>query len=1180
MAKNDAKQKKKSNPRLKIRRKFNLRKLLNLERIITVKNERDPENKSKKQSEYKELSLSNNIAGYINSLDQKNVREYTKKEEKLTPKLYRNKEILISHIEKFLEKEKPKVSLLEEHFNRTIPNPLISSIKFRDIKRDIGNFLAGVSYTNSDSDLLKEMISIRETELNLHKREEIGETYLYYVLSGGRSVNFRKISNLINKIPNKTNILGGGGLRTKKYFEDDIGFESFSKIVDLVLDINPTTDAEFNYTANLIKEIYNNYRFNVLQNKGFPKENKVNCNDLILFPKETFEKAFLRDFNILPTLNGVYKELFSESTYNLRAIEYSSKKLNTKLLKIPKEKRKSSLELFVETNKVRKIPFLEGIGNFLDEITNSPELLDSYKKAFERIKKINRIRFTRKLNPWEIYKKTKLEYAKLDPKKISDRDEIREAIIEKLPPNLIPLLIQSSYEGKLHTISKESLIGILNTIENTKLALNYKLGDNGDTSEIEFFHDNILDQIKSMKKYGEEKIFEIDDKLAQLSTEEIRNKFNTKLFSKSVYGSLREQVYSKLRVLNKNEELLIREKENYIIQFLDYLKNNLVISGNQANEIINLFFIKSSQLINNLKNSSQNIGLNYGKWFNHILDKRSLNDLTESIKFESLEHITSKTNIAKSTYHLKDSEGVLVKFASLIGKVPYSLYRTKGLEFNISFPNPRPEKLFLPEFINCLKNPKENKLIYKMFASLQAAFSRYKFFEQKENQDKTDNDLFNDFSNPDYAQNLWALINYARAKEKISDDFRGLTKEINITNLKIENLYKEALNIGEADCQGVLSGLEQVLVFEIKPKNEIMNYVQNKLVQHLKGISTKTNQDVMHLVRQFYDIINKKYKIPPKIKEQTKKIISLNPRDHIQTKTGALYLNEDIHFFKDIDSEESRLIVKHTRDIKNDRIEKIRTSNYKEINEMTRLLESIKPQRVTTEKRVDDGEIDEGAYNDMMLELKSGHSPDTNVFTNRRINEREVSVLLTINQSNKLGKWLDDKTRIIDYVRPAAIYLSEAAKILEDNFAVLGYTSQGRDEVFVNVFKSFNDIPSKELDYKLGLLAPLYSSRTGIAYRYFASVLGEQPSKRKIHFDIITELANDEKYSGEKAILDTKLGALAERSKGIELFGICLDKNAKIRDLEKIYGQGHFKIVKNYKYLPDSIINTYKTLTL
>ena len=217
---------------------------------------------------------------------------------------------------------------------------------------------------------------------------------------------------------------------------------------------------------------------------------------------------------------------------------------------------------------------------------------------------------------------------------------------------------------------------------------------------------------------------------------------------------------------------------------------------------------------------------------------------------------------------------------------------------------------------------------------------------------------------------------------------------------------------------------------------------------------------------------------------------------------------------------------------------------------------------------------------DALRELKTSGVADTNVFNNRRIRERDVEVLLTIDQAKGLGKWLDKEKRAVDYVRLVGVYFCEALDAVGDPYAIMGYTSRGAKEGFITSFKDFAQSRDESVDFALGLLSPLYKSRTGVVYKHFAEIFGERSSQRKIHIDLVTNLANDVDYNDQDAIIDTIEGARLERVRGIDLYAVCLDKAVPKEILQAVYGSGHFKKVDHPENLPQAVLQVYKTLAL
>jgi len=616
---------------------------------------------------------------------------------------------------------------------------------------------------------------------------------------------------------------------------------------------------------------------------------------------------------------------------------------------------------------------------------------------------------------------------------------------------------------------------------------------------------------------------------------------------------------------------------NYLKIFLKEMKK-LNPSQRDAERVLDSFFKKSTELVDILNNETEEKRKKrLDTWFNGVIKQESVEGLLRELNFGNLKKIADDPE--QTICNLTDEQKVLTRFISLIGKRNLSIY--EGSEFSYTnLPKPTQNKIYLPKFVNMLPTYEENKSILKVMASIQSAFSRYNFFPEEGS--------YSQFPNEQYAIKIWSILNYKRGITKLSRQFVGLSKEMGSILRNIKRIYEAAPIPFENNCVGVIENLEQRLVYSIESDEIVAEFVEEEIVSKLGDPEEWTNEDVMRITEEIYKKVDESYGIP----EPKRVTIEVNGTEkkektiNLPKTTGGAYAKQQIFFYNELgDKRRVRLIVKQATGVKNNRIEKLREEKATEIDKITRILESIKPQRVTTQRRMPDGELDEDAVHEMILDIEAGQTPDINVYKTRRVNEREISILLTINQSKLLGKWLPDETRVIDYVRPTAIYLAEAVRTIEDDLAIVGYSSRGNNEAFVNIFKDFEEPQSELVDFRLGLLSPLYKSRTGPSYQYFASYLGERRAKRKIHIDLITELAADEGYTGREAIEDTKEAAALERSRGIEVYGILLDLpevDTKVseEDLREIYGSGRYQIVKHFDRLPQQIVNIYRVLTL
>lgn len=112
------------------------------------------------------------------------------------------------------------------------------------------------------------------------------------------------------------------------------------------------------------------------------------------------------------------------------------------------------------------------------------------------------------------------------------------------------------------------------------------------------------------------------------------------------------------------------------------------------------------------------------------------------------------------------------------------------------------------------------------------------------------------------------------------------------------------------------------------------------------------------------------------------------------------------------------------------------------------------------------------------------------------------------------------------------------------------------------------------------MIAPNANSRTGSAYHHFANIFDQVHSQRKIHIDIVSQLAMDTDYKRPDSIAFASRAATIERARGIELFALSIDPTATPEMLSQVYGHGHFVRVEDLASLEKYALKLYQQITL
>lgn len=239
-------------------------------------------------------------------------------------------------------------------------------------------------------------------------------------------------------------------------------------------------------------------------------------------------------------------------------------------------------------------------------------------------------------------------------------------------------------------------------------------------------------------------------------------------------------------------------------------------------------------------------------------------------------------------------------------------------------------------------------------------------------------------------------------------------------------------------------------------------------------------------------------------------------------------------------------------------------------------------KRLQTEKRQRIRKLEEGDEVDLdplinaMVAIRLKLTPDTRVFmqnTNRRYKDMAILILLDLSESTN-ETVIGTNTAMSQLMRDAVLLLGETLSIAEEQFAITGFSSNGRHQINMTNFKEFSEsfVESKA---RLSEIRGKHSTRLGPAIRHSALSLAQQLQQKKLLL-VITDGAPSDIDVYDKHYLknDSWHAIRALKKSGIKAFCLNLDSGAT-QVIEHIFGSGHFETLENLTRLPEVLSRLY-----
>ncbi len=245
-----------------------------------------------------------------------------------------------------------------------------------------------------------------------------------------------------------------------------------------------------------------------------------------------------------------------------------------------------------------------------------------------------------------------------------------------------------------------------------------------------------------------------------------------------------------------------------------------------------------------------------------------------------------------------------------------------------------------------------------------------------------------------------------------------------------------------------------------------------------------------------------------------------------------------------------------------------------------RYFETIRPEAFRRIGRQSSGEdIDLDALVSWMVDRRQGHEPSDQVYSTRQKHDRQVAVAFLVDMSGSTGRQIGSRARpVIDIEKEGLLLLSEALSAIGDQYAIYGFSGQGRQSVDIHVLKDFDQRSGGRVGLKISGVKPRQQNRDGTAIRHATHRLMQQPSKVRLLILISDGKPLDDEYADEYALEDTKMALREARLKGIHPFCITIDQ-AATEYVKRMYGDIGFLVVDEVESLPIRLPKIYQRLT-
>ena len=247
------------------------------------------------------------------------------------------------------------------------------------------------------------------------------------------------------------------------------------------------------------------------------------------------------------------------------------------------------------------------------------------------------------------------------------------------------------------------------------------------------------------------------------------------------------------------------------------------------------------------------------------------------------------------------------------------------------------------------------------------------------------------------------------------------------------------------------------------------------------------------------------------------------------------------------------------------------------IRRVRRQFEAMRPRHEILRAQVDGTDLDLDAVVRSRTELAASGECSDRIHLASRPQAHDLAVTLLVDVSLSTDAWFNDR-RVLDVEKEALLVLAEGLAACGDRHSILSFTSRRREWVRVETIKGFDEPMSALVRHRIAALKPGYYTRMGAALRHATAKLAERSNRKHLLLVLTDGKPNDvDHYEGRFAIEDSRRAVTEARRRGIHVFGVTVDQDAKTY-VPAVFGHHGFAVVPDIRRLPAALPQIYRAL--
>jgi nitric oxide reductase NorD protein len=240
--------------------------------------------------------------------------------------------------------------------------------------------------------------------------------------------------------------------------------------------------------------------------------------------------------------------------------------------------------------------------------------------------------------------------------------------------------------------------------------------------------------------------------------------------------------------------------------------------------------------------------------------------------------------------------------------------------------------------------------------------------------------------------------------------------------------------------------------------------------------------------------------------------------------------------------------------------------------------ERLRARRTRLPRQRDGEELDLAAVVRALVDARSGHSVDDQLYMAVRPARREMAILLLVDVSGSTDTFVTSSLQVIDVEKIALLLAAEALDALGDRYAMYAFSGKGASGVRVTTIKGFAERNGPSVRGRISALKPEANTRLGAAICHATALLDAQSTGHRLLLILSDGRPNDvDGYQGPYGIEDSRQAINEARARDVYPFCLTVDREES-EYLKRIFGPAGYAILSQPTQLPKALVEVVRQL--